>query len=88
MVDLVEEGIDVAIRFHHMPDSSLIMRRLSHFRLILCAAPAYLDRYGAPREPSELSRHSCIAYTYHGYDKLTREWHLTGPQGKVTVPIS
>ena len=88
MVDLVEEGIDVAIRFHHMPDSSLVMRRLSQFRLILCAAPAYLDRHGAPREPSELSRHSCIAYTYQGFDKLAREWHLTGPQGKVTVPIS
>ena len=87
MIDLVEEGIDVAIRFKQLPDSSLIMRRLGHFRLILCAAPNYLEKHGTPRKPSDLSRHRCIAYMYQGFDKLTREWPLNGPEGKVSVPV-
>ena len=88
MIDLVEEGIDVAIRCNHPPDSSLIMRRLGHVRLILCAAPAYLEKHGTPREPSELSQYNCIAYVYRGYDRLTREWPLKGPEGEVAVPVS
>ena len=88
MVDLVEEGVDVAIRFNQPSDSSLIMRRLGHFRVMLCASPAYLERHGAPQGPSELPRHNCIAYAYPGFDRLTREWTLIGAAGKVTVRIS
>ncbi|HZB90728.1 MAG TPA: LysR family transcriptional regulator [Stellaceae bacterium] len=88
MVDLVEEGIDAAIRFGSQNDSSLIARRLGQFRVILCAAPAYLEKYGTPRQPSDLSRHNCIAYMYRGFDKLTREWCLVGPEGDVAVPVS
>jgi DNA-binding transcriptional LysR family regulator len=88
MVDLVDEGVDVAIRFNMQEDSSLIMRRLGQFRVILCAAPAYLEKYGAPRQPSDLSQHNCVAYMYRGFDKLTREWHLIGREGEVTVPVS
>ena len=88
MVDLVEERIDVAVRFNRPPDSGVIMRRLGHFRVALYAAPAYLARHGAPQEPGELSRHNCMAYMYPGFDRLTREWTLKGPGGEVTVPIS
>lgn len=88
MVDLVEGGIDAAVRFKEPPDSSLIMRRLGQFRLILCASPAYIEQHGAPREPSDLSQHNCMAYMYRGFDKLTRVWCLTGPEGEVDVPIS
>jgi DNA-binding transcriptional LysR family regulator len=88
MVDLVDEGVDVAIRFNMQEDSSLIMRRLGQFRVILCAAPAYLEKYGAPRGPRDLSDHNCVAYMYRGFDKLTREWCLIGPEGEVTVPVS
>lgn len=96
MVDLVQEGIDLAIRFNcgvlrcpnQMPDSSLIVRRLGHFRLILCAAPTYLEKHGVPREPNDLARHRCIAYMYPGFDKLTRAWCLNGADGKVSVPVS
>ncbi len=88
MVDLVEERIDVAVRFNQPPDSSVIVRRLGHFRVALYAAPAYLARHGTPRDPSDLSRHNCIAYMYPGFDRLTREWTLKGAAGEVTVPIS
>jgi DNA-binding transcriptional LysR family regulator len=88
MVDLVEEGIDVAIRFNQPPDSSLIVRRLGQFSVILCASPAYLEAYGVPREPADLSGHRCLAYTYQGFDRLTREWSLTGPEGETIVPIT
>jgi DNA-binding transcriptional LysR family regulator len=89
MVDLVEEGIDVAIRFNQAPDSSsLVMRRLGRFRLILCAAPAYFERHSVPQRPGDLAEHNCVAYMYRGFDTLTREWRFVGPDGEVTAPIS
>ena len=88
MVDLVEDGIDVAIRFNQPPDSSVIVRRLGHFRVVLYAAPAYLEQHGAPRHPSELAQHNCIAYMHPGFDELTREWTLKSSAGDVTVSIS
>jgi len=88
MVDLVEDGVDVAIRFNQPPDSSLIVRRLGQLRIILCAAPDYLEKNGTPAEPSDLSRHNCLAYSYRGFDKLTREWPLSGPGGEVMVPVT
>ena len=87
-IDLVEEGIDVAIRFNQPPDSSVVMRRLGQFRVLLVAAPAYVERHGMPREPGELTDHNCLAYMYRGYEALIREWNLTGPGGEVTVPVS
>ncbi|HEX7967721.1 MAG TPA: LysR substrate-binding domain-containing protein [Stellaceae bacterium] len=88
MVDLVEERIDVAIRFNQPPDSSVIVRRLGYFRVMLYAAPAYLEQHGAPRHPSELSQHNCIAYMHPGFDALTREWTLKSLAGDMTVSIS
>ena len=88
MVDMVEDGIDLAIRFNQPPDSSLIVRRLGQFRVILCAAPEYLAKHGEPAQPSDLSRHTCLAYAYRGFDKLAHEWPLNGPGGQVTVPVT
>jgi DNA-binding transcriptional LysR family regulator len=88
MVDLVEEGVDVAIRFNQAPDSNLIVRRLGAFRVILCAARSYLENHGTPHGPAELAKHDCIAYMHRGFDRLTREWTLTGPEGDVAVRIS
>jgi DNA-binding transcriptional LysR family regulator len=88
MPDLVEEGIDLAIRMPQPPDSSLIVRQLARLRMILSAAPAYLAKQGAPREPADLAHHNCLSYMHPGFTALTREWHLNGPKGKVKVPIS
>lgn len=60
MVDLVDEGYDLAVRIGHLPDSSLIARRLADAPLTVIASPAYLDTRGTPAHPSDLSGHDCI----------------------------
>jgi DNA-binding transcriptional LysR family regulator len=61
--DLVAEGYDVAIRLGAMKDSRLMTRRLAPTWRLLCAAPAYLDRRGAPQEPEDLMAHDCLCFT-------------------------
>jgi DNA-binding transcriptional LysR family regulator len=61
-VDLVEEGMDLAIRIGHLPDSDLVARTLGECRLMACASPAYLARAGAPRKPEDLSSQTLIGY--------------------------
>lgn len=82
VVDLVEEGYDLAIRISALADSSLVSRRLATTRMTLCASPGYLTKHGSPRHPSELSRHQVIAYSYLA---TKNEWHFTGPEGSVSV---
>jgi DNA-binding transcriptional LysR family regulator len=60
VVNLVEEGVDVAIRLAHLPDSNLVATRLGSVRRVLCAAPGYLERCGTPKAPAELREHNCI----------------------------
>ncbi|WBQ13257.1 LysR family transcriptional regulator [Hyphomonadaceae bacterium BL14] len=60
MVDLVDEGYDLAVRIGHLTDSTLIARRLAHAPMVLVASPAYLAGAGAPSHPSDLARHDCI----------------------------
>lgn len=62
VVDLVEEGIDVAVRIGELPDSSLIARRVGETRRVLCASPAYLKKAGVPKAPGDLRRHRCIGF--------------------------
>ena len=88
MIDPVEEGFDLAIRYNEAPDSSLIVRTLGRFRVVACAAPAYIEKHGMPERPQDLARHNCLAYMHPGFTQLTREWHFIGPDGEVTVPIS
>ena len=63
VVDLVEEGIDAAVRIGHLPESSLVATRLGQTRRVVCAAPAYLERAGIPRLPQDLSAHRIIDFT-------------------------
>ncbi len=82
LVDLVEEGYDVAIRIASLENSSLVSKRLATTRMVLCASPQYLKLSGAPTQPSELADHAVISYSYWS----TRdEWHFEGPQGPVSV---
>lgn len=64
IVDLVDEGYDLAIRIGDLADSSLIARRIAGVRAVTCAAPEYLARRGVPAHPSELEGHACLAYSY------------------------
>ncbi len=61
-VDLVAEGFDLALRAGHLEDSSMIARRLGESRMLLCAAPAYLEQHGAPQNPEQLREHICLGY--------------------------
>lgn len=81
IVDLVEEGVDVAIRSGQPPDSRLMMRALRPFRLLLCASPTYLDRYGMPLCPRDLAGHRGIGFRYPNSGKL-QDWPLRRPEGE------
>ena len=82
VVDIVEEGFDLAIRITQLQNSSLISRRLASTRMVLCASPTYLARQGTPVHPSELVQHHILAYSYWS----TRdEWAFDGPEGAVVV---
>jgi DNA-binding transcriptional LysR family regulator len=62
-VDLLAEGVDVAVRIAELGDSSLIARRLAPVRHVVCASPDYLARHGRPRSLEELSGHRCLVYS-------------------------
>jgi DNA-binding transcriptional LysR family regulator len=63
VVNIVEEGIDVAIRIGPLPDSGLVALRVGAVRRVVCGAPAYFARHGVPAEPRDLARHRVIAPT-------------------------
>lgn len=63
VVNLVEEGMDVAVRIGHLPDSGLKALRVGQVRRLLCASPEYLARHGVPQCPSDLTEHTIIAAT-------------------------
>lgn len=64
LVDLVEEGVDPAIRITRKIDPHLIARPLARAEMVVCASPRYLKRHGVPRTPEELVRHNVLTYTY------------------------
>ncbi|MEM9008390.1 MAG: LysR family transcriptional regulator [Cyanobacteria bacterium P01_F01_bin.86] len=66
LVDLVSEGIDVAVRLGDLEDSSLIRRHLGESQLIPCASPDYLKAHGTPALPADLIHHNCMRYVFDG----------------------
>ncbi|WP_050468226.1 LysR substrate-binding domain-containing protein [Herbaspirillum chlorophenolicum] len=76
IVDVIDEGIDVAIRSGELPDSRLMARRLGGFRFFLCASPAYLKARGAPRSIAALQEHDAVLYRLHTTGKLM-DWTIT-----------
>ncbi|MFY0991186.1 LysR family transcriptional regulator [Halomonas sp. C05BenzN] len=83
-VDLLEEGYDLAIRIGSLPDSSLVARRLTRCRLLLCASPGYLAEHGEPCDLAELERHRCLRYRsgHSGTD-----WQFGGSDLSVRGPL-
>lgn len=84
-VDLVEQGFDVAIRNGELEDSSLIARRLAPLHSIICASPEYLDHYGHPKSPSELSTHNCLLFSYSTNKDV---WQFNRCDEQVTIQVS
>lgn len=84
-IDLIDEGMDLAIRIGSLSDSRLIARRLCTNHRVLVASADYLKKRGVPTHPSELSEHECVLFNSFA---RPREWKLLGPEGPVTVNIS
>ena len=85
MVDLVEEGWDLAVRIGLLRDQTLVARRLAPCRLMLAASPSYLAQHGTPRVVGDLARHNCLVYTLaqtNGGDR----WAF-GRDGRTTVAV-
>ena len=78
MIDLLEEGFDLAIRPYVPPDSSLMVRRLADWRHVLCCSPSYLETHPEPVSPADLSAHNCIRFAFYPFGD---EWRFTNPDG-------
>ena len=85
MVDLVDEGLDLAIRIGASPSQALIARRIADTALVCCAAPAYLAQHGRPRVPEDLARHRCLTYAYLARRDVWRFTDASGTQRSVRV---
>jgi DNA-binding transcriptional LysR family regulator len=73
-IDLAAQGIDIAIRYGDLADSSLMIRPLAHSARIVCAAPSYLARFGTPATPDDLLSHNCLMMRFRG--EVDRVWHF------------
>jgi len=85
IVDLVDEGYDLAVRIARLPASTLVSRKLSATRLVLCASPEYLRRHGGPSHPEEIAQHTVFTYTLLATGDT---WNFDGPQGPVSVKVT
>jgi DNA-binding transcriptional LysR family regulator len=77
VINMIDEGFDVAVRIGELPDSSLQATRVGQVRRIVCASPAYLDRHGVPRVPDELADH--VAILLNGVS-VSSEWRFNTRQ--------
>ena len=86
VVDMVEDGIDIAIRIGRLADTSFMARKIGEDKRLICAAPSYLARHGTPLRPEDLARHNCIVSRERAYlnrwqfrlDGAVREIEVTG----------
>jgi DNA-binding transcriptional LysR family regulator len=82
--DLVEEGIDLAIRSGEITDNSLIARKIGVTRRVVVAAPSYLRGKALPKHPVDLAAHDCLTFT--GIPTGVR-WHFESPEGPVSIEV-
>jgi LysR family transcriptional regulator for bpeEF and oprC len=86
-VDLIEEGVDCAVRGGALPDSGLIARRIGVMHFTTCAATSYLQRRGRPQHPNELAQHQCVNYFSAKTGKIY-EWDFSRNGERVQMPLS
>ena len=85
IVDLVDEGFDLAIRVGQVGSDRLVARRLGSMQLIACASPAYLKRHGTPLAPADLSTHNVLTYAYASAPRSRRFTDSAGQTHDVRV---
>ena len=81
LMDIVQEGFDVAITALTPPDSTLVRRRLAAVSLFVYGAPSYLESHPAPQTPADLADHNCLRYAHLASGD---EWHLLDSRGNLT----
>lgn len=79
-VDLVDEGVDLAIRIGDIHQDDLVAKYLCPYRMVICASPEYLARHGTPQTPADLIDHLCLSHTVW---TARNEWRLPGMEGEV-----
>lgn len=85
VVDLLAQRTDVAIRTGTLPDSALVARRLGQSRLVVCASPDYLARYGVPRRPEDLADHDCLTFNFR---RAPAAWPFRRDGDMIEQPVS
>ncbi|MBW4644543.1 MAG: LysR family transcriptional regulator [Goleter apudmare HA4340-LM2] len=83
--DLIEEGVDLAIRIGNVQDTSLITQRIGTTRRVTIGHQSYFERAGEPQTPEDLVKHNCLVYTRLA---TGNEWHFQGTQGVIQVAVS
>ena len=85
LVNLIDEGLDVAIRIGELPDSSLTAIRVGSVRRVICASPGYLEKKGNPQVPEDIRSHDTVLF-----EAITPrpEWSFRGPEGEYSVSFS
>jgi DNA-binding transcriptional LysR family regulator len=86
IIDLEEEGFDLAVRSWRPKDSSLMARRLGSLHRVVCAAPSYLERYGIPRTPADLAGHRCLILDTGGRSEDI--WYFESEKGLENIKVS
>ncbi|GAA0799490.1 LysR family transcriptional regulator [Psychrobacter piscatorii] len=85
LVDLIEEGFDLAVRTAELEDSSLIAKRLIDSQWVICATPDYVKQYGMPQTPEELENHECLIYKFDNNSNNVWPLHIDGT--KQLMPV-
>ncbi|MGD9945742.1 MAG: LysR family transcriptional regulator [Burkholderiaceae bacterium] len=81
LIDIISEGVDLAIRICELKDSEFIARKLAPDRRVVCASPDYLKRHGTPQRPADLVEHNCLVLSQQPY------WSFNGPNGYERVKV-
>jgi len=82
IVDIVDEGFDLAIRIGAIRSQLLVARRIGTTAIVCCASPAYLARHGTPRVPEDLAKHACLTYEFA---PTRNQWRFLAPDGSERV---
>ncbi|HYS14350.1 MAG TPA: LysR family transcriptional regulator [Burkholderiaceae bacterium] len=87
LVDLIEEGFDVAVRLGKPPDSRVVARQIATGTVTTCASPAYLKRHGTPRTPEDLAQHNCVRFAVPSTGR-TADWRFQRDGKRFSVAVS
>lgn len=85
-INIVDEGVDIAIRFGNLSDSTLRSKTLGKNQRIVCASPQYVERYGKPQTPSDLAKHNCLLIRFGPH--LDNQWHFRINGKDVHMPVT